>query len=129
MLTEQGLYERTWGHYPSLGKLLGAHKVPDHYYGWSSVSDNVFNWLDRLAEVAIIAKEYANLLRETTDPELTQRLVDDLHKLDRDLQAAARYFTDQTEIVRSLIYQVYESEERRRHEEQQRPNNDSGKSA
>ena len=118
MLTNEALHERKWGRYPSLGTLLGAHPVPDHYYGWSSISDNVFSWLNRVAEVAVTTKEHAALLRETTDPQLMQRLPEDLRALEHELESAARFFTDHAEVVHSLVHEAYRREDRRRHEEQ-----------
>jgi len=119
MLSHEALNERKWERYPSLGVLLGTHPVPDHYYGWSSISDNVFSRLNRVAEVAVTTKEHAALLRETTDPKLIQLLPEDLRALEHELESAARFFTDHAEAVRALIHEAYRSEERRRHEEHQ----------
>ena len=63
MLTDKALRERKWGRYPSLDKLLGEQPVPSHYYGFSSVSDNVFGQLNRLAEVAVTIREHADSIR------------------------------------------------------------------
>ena len=117
MLTNEALYKRKWGPYPSLGTLLGKHPVPEHLYGWSSISDNVFNRLTRVAEVALTTKEHAALLLDTTDPQLIQRLPEDLHALESELQGAAHFFTEQAEVVRSLLHEAYQREDRQRHGE------------
>lgn len=129
MLTNEALHERKWGQYPSVGVLLGQHPIPDHYYGRPSISDNVFSWLNRVAEVAVTTKEHAALLRETNDPQLIQRLPEDLRALEHELQAAARFFGDHAEVVRSLAREAYQREERQRKKEHKRSNNDSERSA
>jgi hypothetical protein len=119
MLTDHAIYERKWGRYPSLGRLLVAHQVPDHYYGWSSVSDNVFDWLDRVAKTAVVTKEHAAILRGATDPQLIKSLPDELHELELQLVAAARFFTEHAEVVHSLLLETYEREHQRHQEELQ----------
>ena len=120
MLTDQALYERNWSRYPSLGRLLAAHQFPDYYFGWSSVSDNVFDWLDRVAKTAVVTKEHAVILRGATDPQLIKSLPDELHELGLELQAAARFFTEHAELVHSLLQEMCEREHQRHQEELQR---------
>ena len=83
MLTDEAPHERKWGRYPSHGKLLREHPVPSHHYGFSSASDNVFSWLNRLAEVAVITREHADSIRAVTDSALVSRLPEDLEHLGR----------------------------------------------
>jgi len=42
MLTEEVSRERKWGQFPVLRKALEGKRVPDSYYGPTSVSDNMF---------------------------------------------------------------------------------------
>lgn len=120
MLTDQTLYERKWGRYPSLERLLGAHQVPDNYYGWSSVSENVFDFLVRVAEIAAVTKDHAVILRGATDPQLAKSLPDELHELKLELQAAARFFTEHAEVVHSPLRETCERECQRRQDKLQR---------
>jgi hypothetical protein len=101
-LTKEAYYRRKWGHYPSLGVLLGALRIPDHYFGWSSASDNLFDWLNRLAEVAVTVKEHTGLLIDASDPQLVERLPEDLRRLESELESAAKFFTEQAAVVRDL---------------------------
>jgi hypothetical protein len=56
-ITEQALAERKWSWIPSLRPILEAKRIPDHYFGSSSASDNIFDRLRRLIEIAILIKE------------------------------------------------------------------------
>ena len=67
MLTEEARYERKWGHFPSVGKLVGDIKIPARYFGPTSISDNVFQYLNRLAEVAVVVEEYAEIIKNQTE--------------------------------------------------------------
>ena len=57
MLTEKADRERTWGAFPALRQVLEEKRVPDEYYGWSSVSENVFSSFERLLKATIVCKE------------------------------------------------------------------------
>ncbi len=103
-ITDEEYHKRKWGHYPSLGVLLGALRIPDHYFGWSTASDNVFDWLSRLAGVAVTVKENTGLLSDATDPQLVERLPEDLRRLESELESAAKFFTEQAAVVRDLRY-------------------------
>ena len=129
MLTNEALHERKWGRYPSLGRLLGEHPVPSHYYGFSSVSDNLFSWLNRLAEVAVTAREHADSIRAVTDAELATRLPEDLERLERELHEASRFFTEHAELVRGLCRDAHEQEHRRRHEAETQRRNTNDRNA
>src|SRR6187397_682617 len=101
MLTDEALHERKWGRYPSLGRLLAEYAVPSGDYSFSSVSDNVFSWLNRLAEVAVTAREHADRIRSVTDAALASCLPNDLEHLEHELQTASRFFAEHAEIINS----------------------------
>jgi hypothetical protein len=46
-----------WGSFPALRVILEEKRVPDHYYGPSSVSDNIFGQLSRLLQLIILIRE------------------------------------------------------------------------
>ncbi len=58
MLTEEGSRERMWGKYPSLRKALENKRIPDSYYGPTSISDNMFDAMVRFVTIAILVREY-----------------------------------------------------------------------
>lgn len=56
-LTRQASLELMWGSFPALRVILEKKRVPDHYYGPSSVSDNIFGQLSRLLQLTILIRE------------------------------------------------------------------------
>ena len=135
MLTEEARYERKWGHFPSVGKLVGNKKIPERYFGPTSISDNVFQYLNRLAEVAAVVEEYAEIIKNQTEsirdiakakPDISpgdledyfhtlntslhssdiKNLLKDLTHLDVELRDAARIYTDKAELVRDIIGKI-----------------------
>jgi hypothetical protein len=58
MLTEKAMSERKWGCFPALRLILESKRVPDHYYGPSSVSDNSFDRTCRIMEIDILVHEH-----------------------------------------------------------------------
>jgi hypothetical protein len=129
MLTDKALHERKWGRYPSLDKLLGEQPVPSHYYEFSSVSDNVFSQLNRLAEVAVTIREHADSIRAVTDSELIARLPEDLGHLASELRRASLFFTEHAEFVRGLGSNADEQAHRHRHQADTRPPDTNDRSA
>ena len=135
MLSDKGRYERKWGHFPSVGKLVGDKKIPARYFGPTSISDNIFQYLNRLAEVAVVVEEYAEIIKNQTEsirdiaktkPEVSpgdledylhtlntslhssdiKNLLKDLTRLDVELCDAARIYTDKAESVRDIIGEI-----------------------
>ena len=94
MLTSEAIQERKWGEFPELRKVLQARRVPDGYYGPSSVSDNIFNQLQRLAEVAVIVKECQTVVAEAATPQNLRQLTADLHRLEQAFHFGASFFKD-----------------------------------
>jgi hypothetical protein len=76
MLTENARYERVWGPIPMLGKLLCDKKIPDHYFGSTSDSDNGFECIERLMKISILIHENQGEIKNkmTTSPKLREEL-------------------------------------------------------
>lgn len=49
--------KRMWGDFPTLRSILKDAKVADHHYGPSTASDNIFDRVQRLLEVALIVQD------------------------------------------------------------------------
>ena len=49
--------------FPMLGRALGGKRIPDHYFGYSSASDNEFDEIQRLMRISILVRENLDLLR------------------------------------------------------------------
>lgn len=73
MLSPKALEARMWGPFPTLSSILPDKRVPDHYYGPTSVSDNVFNRIERLLEVMAIVRENTPLIRAAIEAEAKQQ--------------------------------------------------------
>ncbi len=102
MLTKKALRERKWGPYPALRKALDDKRIPEGYYGPTSVSDSIFSALDRLIEIAILAREHEGLVRETAQAVGPGDMYWDLQRLQTELEAACSFLEQQAEGVRTL---------------------------
>jgi len=109
MLTEEGYKTRFWGSFSALRRVLEEKKVPDHYYGPTSVSDNMFAAMSRHLELAILVREHAaDLVKAATvDTELGRALLSDLQDVKGMLHAASRQLADQSEGVERLLSDIY----------------------
>jgi hypothetical protein len=65
MLTEEATRERMWDQFPALRQILEPKRVPDRYYGSTSVSDTVFSQIERLLTIAILLHENRREVLET----------------------------------------------------------------
>jgi hypothetical protein len=95
MLTEKAQSERKWGWLPALRLILESKRVPERYFGASSVSDNMFDRLRRLLEIDILVQENRAQIIEKLSSESRDQIMEDLHRLreafryaKRELQAA-----------------------------------------
>jgi hypothetical protein len=81
-LTEKALAERMWGSFPALRAILEFKTVPDHYYGSSTVSDNVFDQLGRLLKLSILIRENkAQIIEALESNEWHGQLHYELHRV------------------------------------------------
>ena len=102
-LTEEAMWEREWEGFPRLGELLGGKQIPDHYFGYSSASDNAFDEIHRLMRISILVRENLDELK-SPGPEPTNEteweaqarsfdvLAQDLARLADALECVARRF-------------------------------------
>jgi hypothetical protein len=102
MLTEEALRERKWGRFPALRKALEDKCIPNSYYGPTSVSDNVFGELNRLVEIAILAREHQSVVRDITQSVGREQMYRDLLQLRDDLGAASSFFKQQAEAIEAV---------------------------
>jgi len=106
MLTEEALRERMWGKFPALRQALEDKRVPDRYYGPTSVSDNLFAALHRSLEIAILAREHEVAVRETAEAVGREPMYHDLDRLYWELQAASSFLREQADDVRALCMKL-----------------------
>ena len=101
MLTEKARYERMWGSFPSLVKVLSGKSVPDHYFGFSSVSDNRFEQISRLMTISILIRENMEEIKGqlATIPQLKEELLHIAHALEG---AARQFHGESMELIQVL---------------------------
>ena len=112
MLLESAYRERKWGRFPTLRKALEDKCIPDSYFGFTSVSDNIFDRLHRLVEIAILANEHNSVVRETAQSVGPEEMYCDLDRLRGDLEAACSFFKQHAEDVMALQSNLRASQRR-----------------
>ena len=106
MLTDEARFEREWGYAPELAKILSGKKIPDHYFGPSSVSDNRFEQVERALKHAILLHEYEkDILSEAQniDHERRAQLRRDLLRLREKLSGWLSGLSDDKRFTEDLI--------------------------
>lgn len=101
MLTEKARHERMWGWIPTLGQLLSGKQIPDHYFGFSSVSDNPFDSTTRLMKISILIQE--NLEEIKVHLPKNPRLREELNDVASALDSVAQKFQRQSTRLRDEI--------------------------
>ena len=103
MLTESALYERKWGRFPELGRLL-SHKQPSvRWTGPSSVSDNIFDQVRRLLEIYALVEDNSRDIEQAVAG-AEHPLLRDLIELSQGLSWAAKRFTDAARSMEQLAH-------------------------
>ena len=101
-LTAEAYQERKWGYLPALRKALEDKKVPASYCGSTSASDNIFDSLSRLLEIAVLTGEYENDIKEAALSTGREAMYHDLRELEGTLEQAAHFFRRTIDKVRLL---------------------------
>jgi len=104
MRSGESIEARKWAPFPALGSILQDKRAPDHYYGLTSVSDNVFDEVNRLHEVLVIVRENTVLIAAAVKAEAKQQrenrtghpppLLQDLWNLEKAFGWARSVFDD-----------------------------------
>jgi hypothetical protein len=93
MLTEHAMYEREWGRFPELGKLLSNKQLTVRWTGVSSVSDSIFDQVVRLLKIYALVEDYSGDV-ESALLTSTPSIRDELSSLSQGLQWAADRFSE-----------------------------------
>lgn len=102
MLTEAARRERKWGPFPSLRLVLEDKAIPDNYYGVSSVSDTMFDEINRLVEITILVREHESEIKEIAKSLGPAKLYQDLDLLQRRLDALSSFFKEHSQNLRGV---------------------------
>ena len=76
-LTKEAQYERTWGEFPELAKLLDVKRPSPEWTGYTSVSGNAFDRFNRLLHMFALIQESEREIHDTflrSGPPLRQEL-------------------------------------------------------
>lgn len=102
MLTEKAESERKWGWLPALRLILEPKRVPDHYFGPTSVSDNIFHRVHRLIEIGILVHENRSQIIEKMNGESKREIMNDLFELREAFSWAKREFQAAEDSIETL---------------------------
>jgi hypothetical protein len=105
-LTEEGYRERKWGHFPALRKVLESKSVPAKYYGPLSDSDNLFDAMERLIEIAVLTVEYGSDIQEAAISVGRNEMRVDLKRLEKSLEEASYFIKRRIEEVGKLYHTI-----------------------
>ncbi len=100
-LTEKALYERKWGRFPELGKLLSRQQLGVEWTGPSSASDNIFDQIQRLLQI------YALVEENSKEIEQAMAIREELLKLSQGLSWAAERCSEASRSVEKLARRGY----------------------
>lgn len=105
MLTKQELDKRIWGRYPTMRVLLQNKKIPDKYYGATSVSNNLFNESNRLLELLLLTKEFINS-DCCSGKEQRISLIKELYELQKEINWFKRIIVELNDDVQTLVTDI-----------------------
>ena len=105
-LSEQGYFDRKWGRLPTLGRLVGGKQPKDHWYGYSSAADNVFDAMSRLMEIYAVIVDGKGELAKTADERSAREVSEDLSHLASMLREAERIYESAARDVESIRKQL-----------------------
>ncbi len=94
--------ERKWGPFPALRRALEEKHLSEEYIGWTSVSDNIFEQLPRLLEIALLARDFKDGVGETARDTGWEAMHRDLERLHGELDALSGYLRQTANDVRAL---------------------------
>ena len=105
-LTEEGARERKWGHFPALRKVLENKSLPAKYSGPSADSDNIFDAMERLIEIAVLTVEYGSDIQEAATSVGRNEMRVDLKRLEKSLEEASYFIKRRIEDVGKLYHTI-----------------------
>ncbi len=104
MLTAKAYQDRKWGFFPALRQVLEDKKIPSEYYGLTSVSDNMFESMNRLLEISVLVIEYEKHIKEIAQSVGREEMSRDLLRLGKLLEQTSDFFKRKVEEVHAVCY-------------------------
>jgi hypothetical protein len=90
-LTEEALYERRWGKFPELARLLDKKREADNY---SSVSDNIYEQMNRYFQIFRLIQDNKDDIRLKNFSDRDGLIHEELEELSKILKYFASRFED-----------------------------------
>ena len=101
-LTPEAMQERKWGQFPVLRQVIQDERIPDHYYGLTPMSENIFNRIKDTTEIAILVKEYKQNITAQAQYMDREKIRNDLSKLEDILKNMYRFFDESIDEIGRL---------------------------
>lgn len=101
-LTKEAYLERKWARFPALRQALEDKNLPGHYYGPSSISDNLFDQMTRLVEISKLAIEYKEEILSLSESVSLKELTHELNNLTAmlfDMQAFWEQMAESVQLI------------------------------
>jgi hypothetical protein len=103
MLTREAISERKWGPYPKLRQVFQDKKMPDGFYGVTSVSDSMLEGMRRLIEIATLVDKHRADIKNAMPTLGRDELRKDLYHIQDELDRTSRLLCAMRDSVRSVL--------------------------
>ncbi len=101
-LTEEAYSRRMWEKYPQLRNVL--QKPLGESIGYTSASDNIFDYVNRLITIQAMAQEHAEeIKRQLGNQPINRKLKDELIILSSELDSMSDMFQSYAQNIRKII--------------------------
>ena len=101
-LTPEAIQERKWGLFPVMRQVIQDERIPDYYYGFTSISDNMLDQMMRTTEIAILVKEFKQNIKAQAQPLGRDEMYEDLCRLEGTLKQMHAFFGDAIDEISQL---------------------------
>jgi hypothetical protein len=110
MLTKEAYLNRFWGQLTVLRQVFGDRELPERHCGFTSVSDNVFEAINRHLKISILVDEYEEAITTAAsmDPQCLPPLIEELRAVSSMLQYNISIFERERQRVEEVRHRVTE---------------------
>jgi hypothetical protein len=104
-LTEKALYDRRWGRFPQLSKILDNFEPSVRWIGVSSASNNIFDDIENLLKVSALVLDHEGEVKQFLVKSQEHNLLADkeLSRLTAELMDVAEIFKRHAEEINKIF--------------------------
>ena len=115
MLSDYGSRERIWGPFPALRQVLETAPESTRHAVPTSVSEAVFERIERLVVLANIAEEHKEALLEAArrEPRFGTQMADELEHVGGELDSLRHAFDEEIDNMKALRHELFDVWDRR----------------